>query len=305
MLFHPRRSRFAFIVFALLLTGCETMPPQSSLPHLPRLSSEATPAAHRDAEKNKPVDAQSAMKQASQLLLAGNKDEALYYYIKAIELDSKNLEALIRIGDIHSDKGNYEQAEAAYLQALILHPGNADLLAGLGLAQLSLGKQAEARLSLTTAVAINPRLWRAYNGLGLLADRSGDYQSAEKHYLSALTIKPDTPMLLNNMGYSKYLAGDFHSALPLLNAAISIDPAYDSAWLNQGLIYARLGEEASAIQAFRHALNEADTYNNLGYIYMISGKTDAAYEYLEKAIRISPAYHQLAHENLSRLQGLR
>jgi Flp pilus assembly protein TadD len=291
----------AFVNIGALLTGCES----TSIPIKPRISElydDKAALVHEIQEIA--TDSPSAMKRADQFLQQGNKDEALYYYVRALEFDDKNKDALDKIGEIHAEKGNYEPAEVAYQLALKLDPKNANALEGLGLIQLKSGKQAEAKQSLAAAVAIDPSLWRACNGLGLIADKNGDYVQASQYYESALKTKPDMPMLMNNLGYSKYLSGDLQGAMQLFEAASRIDAKYDSAWLNQGLVHARLGNDATAIQAFMHVLNEADAYNNLGYIYMMNGKTPAADEYFQKAISLSPTYHRLANENLKRLHTM-
>ena len=166
---------------------------------------------------------------------------------------------------------------------------------------MPIDKQAEARKSLAAAVSIDPSRWRACNGLGLIADKNGDYLHASQYYERALKTKPNKPMLLNNLGYSKYLSGDWQGAMQLFDAVSRIDAKYGPAWLNQGLIYARRGNDTAAIQAFMHVLDEADAYNNLGYIYMMDGKTPPAYVYFQKAISLSPTYHRLANENLKQL----
>jgi tetratricopeptide (TPR) repeat protein len=88
------------------------------------------------------TDAPSAMKHADQFLQQGDKDEALYYYVKALDFDHKNKVALDNIGEIHAGKGNYEPAKVAYQLALKLDPNNATALEGLGLIQLNMGSQA-------------------------------------------------------------------------------------------------------------------------------------------------------------------
>ncbi|MBL6986555.1 MAG: tetratricopeptide repeat protein [Methylobacter sp.] len=291
----------ALVNIGILLAGCgsESI---SIKPRLTGLYDDKSALVHEIQEMT--TDASSAMKRADRFLQQGNKDEALYYYVRALEFDDQNTEALEKIGDIHAEKGNYIPAEVAYQMALKLNPKNVTALEGLGLIQLNTGKQAEAKQSLATAVAIDPNLWRACNGLGLIADKDGDYLQALQYYESALKTKPNMPMLMNNLGYSKYLSGDLQGAMQLFDAVSRLDAKYDSAWLNQGLVHARLGNDAAAIQAFMHVLDEADAYNNLGYIYMMNNKTPAAYEYFQKAISLSPTYHKLANENLDRLHAM-
>lgn len=303
MAYAMRRVVFclAFVNTGTLLVGCGS----ESMTIKPRMSGlyEDKSALVHDMQ-DITVDASSAMNRADQFLHQGNKDEALYYYVRALEFDDQNKEALEKIGEIHAEKGNYTPAEAAYQMALKLDPKNAAALEGLGLVQLNTGKQAEAKQSLAAAVAIDPSLWRACNGLGLIADKHGDYAGASQYYENALKTKPNMPMLMNNLGYSKYLSGDLQGAMQLFDAASSLDAKYDSAWLNQGLVHARLGNDTAAIQAFMHVLDEADAYNNLGYIYMVNDKTPAADEYFQKAISLSPTYHRLANENLKRLHTM-
>ena len=291
----------AFVNIGALLVGCgaESM---AIKPRTTGMYDDKSALVHELQEIT--TDAPSAMKRADQFLQQGNKDEALYYYVRALEFDDKNKEALEKIGEIHAEKGHYEPAEVAYQLALKLDPKNANALEGLGLLQLNTGRQAEAKQSLMAAVTIKPNLWRARNGLGLIADKNGDYLQASRYYEGALKTKPNMPMLMNNLGYSRYLSGDWRGAMQLFDAVSRLDANYDSAWLNLGLVHARLGNEAAALQAFMHVLDEADAYNNLGYIYMMDDKTPPAYQCFEKAISLSPTYHKLANENLKRLLAL-
>jgi Flp pilus assembly protein TadD len=288
----------AFMNMSALLVGCgaESF---STKPKITGLYDDKSALVHELQEVSS--DAPSSQKRADQLLQQGNKDEALYYYVRVLEFDEKNMDALNKIGEIHAGQGHYGPAELAYQLALKLEPKNATALEGLGLIQLNTDRQAEAKQSLAAAIAIDPSLWRAGNGLGLIADKMGDYSHARQYYESALKTKPNMPMLMNNLGYSKYLSGDWQGALQSFNEVSILDGKYNPAWLNQGLVYARLGNDAAALQAFMHVLDEADAYNNLGYIYMMNNNPPAAYECLQKAISLSPTYHKLANENLKRL----
>ncbi len=251
-----------------------------------------------------PPDAESNIKRADGFYQQGNMNDALYYYVKSLELDDKNMEVLAKIGQIHVRKGNYDLAEAAYNLALKLDNNNAHALEGLGIIQLNTGKQIEAYQSFREAVAIDASLWQANNGLGLIADKQGDYLSASQYYQAALKTKPNMPMLLNNLGYSKYLSGNYSDAIQLFDSVSKVDAKYESSWLNLGLVYARQGNDKAALEAFMHVLDEADAYNNLGYIDMMNDKTNAANEYFQKAISLSPSYHVLANENLKRLRSV-
>jgi hypothetical protein len=57
--------------------------------------------------------------------------------------------------------------------------------------------------------------------------------------------------------------------MQLFDAVSRLDAKHNPAWLNLGLVHARIYNEAAALKSFRLVLNEADAYNTLGYIYMM------------------------------------
>lgn len=299
----PRVSWLAaFACGSILLTGCGLKATKPSAEDFSGFYSTKSRIVHE--QEPGPPDVPAAMKRADAARHSGNRDEALYYYVKALELDGTNAAALARIGEIHAEKGNEDLAEVAYRMAVKVAPRNAAALEGLGLIQLQSRKHSEAGQSFTAAVAAESSRWRALNGLGLIADLHGDHGQAAEYFGKALRVEPGNPILLNNLGYSRYLAGDRQGALGYFDAALQADPRYSSAWLNKGLVYARERDDGAALDAFKHVVDEADAYNDLGYIYMMQGNPDAAHEYFERAISASPSYHQLAHENLKRLSAM-
>ncbi|WP_045226564.1 tetratricopeptide repeat protein [Methyloterricola oryzae] len=289
------------LLVATALGGCG-IASKSAKPSITRLYNGPSSAVYETLES--PKDAESALKRADYSTQLGNIDEALYYYVKTLEFDPGNRQALNRIGDIHLERENYDPAEAAYRLALSADPKNANALMGLGLIQYHHGKDTDAAQSLSAALSVDPKLWRARSVLGLLADRRGEHAAAAQEFSKALQIQPNNPAVLNNLGYSKYLSGDLSGSLQMFDLALMADPKYPSAWLNKGLVYARLNNEQAALGAFKRVLPEADAYNNLGYIWMMDGRTDAAYECFQRAISLSPTYHLLAHENLKRLDAM-
>jgi tetratricopeptide (TPR) repeat protein len=118
-----------------------------------------------------------------------------------------------------------------------------------------------------------------------------------------LSVQPRNAECLNNLGFAKYESRDWMGALRAYDAALAIDPGYEAAWMNKALLLARQGDDQAALAAFRRVMNEADAYNDLGYIHMTQGDVDGAYELFEKAIATSPTFHVKANENLRRLKS--
>lgn len=302
--FHRRgSSEVAFSILLLVLSGCASMPADK------KASSEFDAFYEGKGKplyeaRGEATTAQEALGRGDAAYSLGNTDEALYEYVKALELDSKNPETLYKVGTIHAEIGNSELAETAYRMALKLAPGHAGSLEGLALMLLDKHQHPAAEQHLRAAIKSDPKRWRSHNGLGLIADMKKDYALAISHYQAALRAQPDSPLLLNNLGYSKYLAGDRVGAFQLFERALEIDPKFERAWLNKALVHARNGDTDAAFEAFRHTLDEASAYNDLGYIYMLDGRYDEAEQFFQEAISASPTYHALAHANLNQLRAL-
>ena len=254
-----------------------------------------------DQGKLEPEDIMVRAQTAQRL---GKADEALYHYVSLLEVQPKNADALIAIGEIHLDKGNPQLANVAFLMAIDSDLGSSRAYEGNGLAAYAMHEDALARTAFENALKRDPTRWRALNGLGLLADRSGHHQEAIGYFQRALTQNPKNPQVLNNLGYSRYLVHDYSGALKEADAALRIKPSYSPAIYNRALYLARMGRVDEAIEAFRGLTSEADAYNNLGYVFMKEGDLALARDYLEKAVQLSPTYHRLANENLRQLDRL-
>jgi tetratricopeptide (TPR) repeat protein len=64
-----------------------------------------------------------------------------------------------------------------------------------------------------------------------------------------------------------------------------------------------LGKYGEALELFKKSGNEAEAYNNLGYIYLLEGKNKEAIVAFEKALDLSPGFYVKAYENLNRAKA--
>lgn len=248
--------------------------------------------------------AQRAIAHGDVALRKGDLDRALFEYLKALELDGKNIEARYKIAVVHGLRGKLDLSEQTFRQALKLdgnHPGARE---GLGLVLLRKGQNPAAAEQLERALALDPSRWRAYNALGLIHDFAKDHGRAVSHYQAALKMRPDSPMLLNNLGYSYYLTGDRKAAMRYYHQALEQDPEHSKAWSNLGLLYTRLGQYQKALDAFERVMGRPQALNNIGYVCLLEGRHADAKTYLRRAIEVSPSYYPTAEANLERLNRL-
>jgi len=286
-----------------LLSGCATTPNVDS--------SENAAAELNDKSLDVlfatefPVESEAdALARAAQALREGETDKALFFYVRALQLQPENVELLAHIGEIQMQRKNHVMASRAFLTARSYDPNHARSLEGLGLIYMAAGLHEQAVDALKLAVENDDRLWHAHNALGVYEDKAGDYAAAQRHYDMALSINPDAVHVLNNRGYSKFLAGDVHGAtLDLYEAAKNQE--FPLAWVNLGRIYAKQGWYDDAITSYKNVMSEAHALNNTGQAAIENGDFTQAKRYLNEAIRLSPTYFPAAEENLSLLVDAR
>jgi len=226
-------------------------------------------------------------------------ESALTHYLLAISAqETPDPEVWFRVGAICTHIGRTEQALRAYLSVVALDPEHAGGQEGAGLELMALQAMDQARDHLVAAVTLDPQRWRSHNALGILADRDNDHAAAIEHYQTAMAINSTSPMILNNVGYSRYLSGDLEQAARDFYRATGLRTDYAPAWSNLGVVYARQGWYADAVNILSRATDKATAYNDVGYLALQNGDLADAEQLLSEAVRLSPTYYEAAYGNL-------
>ena len=266
-----------------------------------------------------------AMQVAAMAYQAGDLDQALYQYLRVLELAPERYEALVWVGRIHRERGNNQLAEMAFSEVLGKAPENADALTEMGLLNLSMRKHEQAKAMLLKAVAVDQQRFakdsgqagaaalrvdgksplKAYNGLGVLADLRDDFAEAQMYYRLAELIEPRSALVQNSLGYSYYMAGQWSEAELRYKRGVSYDGTYKPLWRNYGLLLARMGRYEEAVSAFEQVEKRAEASNDVGYVCLVVGKLDVAEQFFRSAIELSPGHYAVAWENLNRVQQIR
>lgn len=276
--------------------------------------------------------ADQAMQMGAMAYQAGDSDQSLYQYLRAIELEPERYEAMVWIGRIHRDRGNTELAAMAFNDVLTNQPDNPDALAEMGMLHLAQRNHAAAQKLLFKAVALDQeRLGndqgddlpeeaalgvdglkvdsksplKVYNALGVLADLNNDFPLSEAYYRLAMQIEPRSVLVQNSLGYSYYMAGQWPEAERTYQRGIGYDARYKPLWRNYGLLLARMERYEEALSAFEQISNRAQASNDVGYICLVEGKLDVAEQFFRSAIEQSPAHYDMAWDNLNRVQQIR
>jgi tetratricopeptide (TPR) repeat protein len=312
------------LAMTAVLSGCQTMGPE---PELDTRSVYRGDNSLLHKVRKQASSADQAMQMAAMAYQAGDLDQALYQYLRAIELEPKRYAALVWIGRIHRDRGNTQLAEMAFSEVLKDEPENLEALAEMGLLSLAKRNHEGAQDLLVKAVSLDQQRLghdkserlpgvselkvdsqsplKVYNGLGVLADLRNDFSLSEAYYRLAMLIEPRSVLVQNSLGYSYYLAGLWPEAERTYRRGIGYDASYQSLWRNYGLLLTRMERYEEALSAFEQIENRAHASNDVGYICLVEGKLDVAEQFFRSAIEQSPAHYAVAWENLNRIQQIR
>ncbi|EON91569.1 hypothetical protein MARLIPOL_12694 [Marinobacter lipolyticus SM19] len=297
-----KQAGVGVILTALFLAGCAGNPAiksGSSYTELYEGASELTFSTLMPVES-----AEEAIARGDAAYRRGKVDEAVFEYIRSLELDPDNADTFYKIGAINLHKEANNKAATAFRLALeqdATHPG---ALEGLGLMMMKQREYDQARSMLEQAVEADSNRWQALNALGIMADLRGDFTEARSYYDRALLLAPRNVKLHNNLGYSYYLIGHWDRAEGQYQTALGLAPGHERTWRNLGQLYTRLERYDEALDAFAKVMSEADALNTMGYIRMAEEDYRQAEAFFQKAAKASPSYHVTSNENLEQVRRL-
>ncbi|MBK8063147.1 MAG: hypothetical protein IPK29_02950 [Betaproteobacteria bacterium] len=188
----PVRARAAatYLLAALSLCGCETLPSLQQLRGTPdaRLSSGAQPTPRNHV--NALID------EGLRLLDTGDTEKARLHFAAVLKLDPRNATAHFLLARVHQigadngDRGAAELAEVGYLQAL----------------------------------EYDPSLWAAADGLGILRQRDRRYAEAREIFARAALLNPTNGERMYRLAVASYYAGDLATARSALAETRRLSP---------------------------------------------------------------------------------
>ncbi len=210
---------------------------------------------------------------------------AMKEYEEAIEENPNNAEAYYRIGALANEIGNTEFAAQKFRQALNIdanHPGAKRAMTtyhiNRGTIARQQGRLSAARSELQAAVRVDPRSSVAQLELGRVHEAEGRLDDALQAYIAAAAADPhniDTQLALGQ----GYLAQkQYAEAVTALQAVLDANPDKAEAYMSLGEAYFHQGKTQAAQQSFEQAIRR----------YLLAGRRDLAKQVKKKADTLFP-----------------
>ncbi len=232
---------------------------------------------------------------------------------RAIELEPDNWRNYTALGRIQFDKSRFQDALETYNLGITRAPPNPYLYNNLGGVYTVLEDHARALDAYTRSIEIYPTL-HAYRNAGTFYFYLERYELARDMYLHAVELQP------NNYEARSFIAEvcrfirdgedcmreNTRIAIELALAHLAINPGDTLALARLGVMYARLGEFASARRymddALRRAPDHANTLRQGASVATLQGDADTAVDLLVRARDAGFPVHMLGkHPDFSDL----
>lgn len=231
-------------------------------------------------------------------------DEARALYLRILEVDPRNAQALHLLGLAERRLGRPDKAVEMIRSALDIQPGMADACYNLGSTLAGLGRIDEAVAAHRRALVLAPELEDAYNALAaLLCDRGGprDWGMAILTFRRLLRLNPNRIAAYHDLGIALRQTGALEEAQSSQRLALSLQPDFAGAYANLGNIRIEMGDPDGAMACFRRSLllepEQGGVLYNQGNAQHAAGLVEAAVESYARAARagITLALPRLGH----------
>lgn len=163
----------------------------------------------------------------------GEWDLSIEILKKALKILPTDPEINYNLGVAYQqDKFEFEQAIVYFLKAIQLNPKQINAYNNLGNIYLDLKEYDEAKKIYQKILNLQPNYMKGYSNLGLIYKHEGNLEKTIECYLKALELDPNIPDVYNNLGNALLDQGDFDNALNNYYKAIELNPQFDNAYAN-------------------------------------------------------------------------
>ncbi len=248
----------------------------------------------RETLKEVPGNPRAYANLAGGLDLAGQKDEAISNYEKAIQLKPDYAEVHTGLGSLLERIGRRPEAISHYLESLGLEPKSAQTHYNLGNIYAKQKRWAEAEREYAAAAQIEPDSAEIQGNFGNILVTLGRHQEAVPHLAAAVKAAPEAAGLRFNLATALAYTGHAADAMMHYEKFLQLKPDHAEAHFRLGALLAVAKRRPEAINHYQTALRLSPDYVEahflLGMALMQEGRRDEAAHEIEATLRLQPDF---------------
>lgn len=239
---------------------------------------------------------------ASTLKNEGNRDKALLYYQKALEINPDNFQAGFNLANELYSQEKFNDAIKQYQKVVTTRPDCAAAHFNLGVCHSRQNNFDKAIKAFEQAVQTNPQHVKAFQQLTLLLCKQNKHKEAYEYVKKALELDPNDYEMIYRMGQTLRNLDQFEESLPYFRKAVALQPTNIHMILDLANTLNMLDQTEEAITFYQRILEINPKINevlyNLGFSLKKLGHLKEAVEIYTKLIETKPDYAQ-PHFSLS------
>ncbi len=228
---------------------------------------------------------------------------------KAYRYRPDNARILDNLGFLLTEKkGRFDEALEFYLRAIQLNPTFEGYHNSVGIVLSKLGRYEDAIRYYQNVLALNPDSEIAHHNWGLALKKLGKPDGAMAHFEEAVRLKPDSAEYYFSIAELLRSENKREQAIGYLETAVRVRPHFAEGYIMLGILYHEMGVMDKAIEYYETAIKSNpfnwEAYNNMGTALAEGGYYDEAEAYYRQALALKPDY-QGAKNNLEMLQDMK
>ncbi len=225
----------------------------------------------------------------------GKVDEAIPEFRKAIALRPNHGSSYGAMGLSLYEAGRFDEAAQVFERAAALEPDNASAFQRLGTVYQAMGDDVRALANYEKALSLRPAA-QMYSNMGAIFHSRKDYQRAVEAYQQAIALRPNSAATHRNLGDAYLRMGlvdaakaAYREAVRLAETDLAVNPN-DARNLAALSVYLQKAGDAQVAEGrLTEALalmpNDFDVLRRAAVVHALAGRTDAALDVLERAIK--------------------
>jgi tetratricopeptide (TPR) repeat protein len=223
---------------------------------------------------------------------SGRLDEALAEYYRALSLDPRSTDLLVRISQVCAQQGDHSRALEFAERALARDPNDWRALWMQGAARFSTGRVAEALAPLERACEIDSSQVEVLRTTARVAETLGRADAAERAWRRLVWVDEEDGEAWFQIAAAEARRGDFKAAEGSLERADALNPTRPGLLFLRGWVKERTGDVSGAIELYRGHLqvhvDDVGTRRRLVTLYVRADRMEEAFEESKRVLQADP-----------------
>ena len=232
------------------------------------------------------IDNISDIETAFALHQGGNYDQARAAYLKLIDQNPYDYNALQLLGVLELNDGDFQFVADLISKALTIVDSDPSAYNNLGEAYRGLDRFTDAERSFRMALQLDSSYAIAHNNLAVVLKHLNRPHEAEEACRNALYYSPYYAEAFNNLGIILVHLNRLDEAETAYRQALAIKSDYVEPYINIGILFKNIGRYKESEQAYKKALHlnpkSDDAVYNLSILELLKGELRKGFEHYEK-----------------------